>query len=203
MVAIINYGIGNLLSVLNMLERIGVDAVISDDTSEINSASHIIIPGVGHFDSCIKQFRGSGLDVLITKKVIEEKSPVLGICVGAQMMTGRSEEGTESGLGWIKGITIKFRASGNNAVKVPHMGWEDVAVKSECPLWKDIPEPPRFYFAHSYHFDLEHASDVAATAVYGYPFACAFWRGNIYGVQFHPEKSHRFGMKLLANFCNL
>lgn len=203
MVAIIDYGIGNLASVKNILDRVGAHAVIAQDKSQIGEASHLIIPGVGSFDSCMRAFSNSDLQEPIMEKVFSEKIPVLGICVGAQMMTDSSEEGSEKGLGWIAGKTIKFRTAENPGIKLPHMGWEDVVVNEHCSLMLGFKEMPRFYFAHSYHFSLENEQEVIGKADYGYSFPCAFAAENIFGVQFHPEKSHRFGMKLLSNFCSL
>jgi glutamine amidotransferase len=204
MIAIVNYGVGNLTSILNMHRRLGVDAVISSDPEEIARAEKILLPGVGHFDSCMQNFNRSGLRPLIEKRALEERIPVIGICVGAQMMTRQSEEGKERGLGWIDADTIRFHLPSSDELKVPHMGWADVRFSNPAAdLWKGMPEEPRFYFAHSYHFKFDSEEYVSARTFYGYEYVCAFYRENICGVQFHPEKSHRYGMRVIANFAAL
>lgn len=202
MTAIINYGIGNLTSILNMHNRLGIDAVITNSVLEIERADKLLIPGVGHFDTCMKSFNAGGLRMVVEKRISEDKIPVLGICVGAQMMTRRSEEGNEKGLGWVNAETVRFRFSENIDLKIPHIGWTDLQIEKPSPLWNDLPEHSRFYFAHSYHFVFDNDSMVTGSSVYGYHFACAFRDNNIFGLQFHPEKSHRFGMKVLKNFAS-
>jgi glutamine amidotransferase len=203
MVAIIDYGVGNLTSILNMHRKLGIDAMVTGDAGRIQEADRLLIPGVGHFDTCMQNFNNSGLRSLVEKRALAEKIPVLGICVGAQMMTRGSEEGKEKGLAWVNADTIKFRLDGSSRLKVPHMGWTDLQPKTASELWVEMPEEPRFYFAHSYHFNFDSIEYVTGTADYGYDFVCAFRKENIYGVQFHPEKSHRYGMKLIANFAAL
>jgi glutamine amidotransferase len=200
MLAIINYGLGNLTSIRNMCKRIGVEAEISGDPEVIESASRLILPGVGHFKRGMENLHQSGLKRLLDRLVLEEQKPILGICLGAQLMTAHSEEGDTDGLGWVDADTIRFREAGLNGLKVPHMGWREIGIIAEGPLWKDLPAEPRFYFVHSYHFQFRHPSEVTATARYGYDFACAFRKDNIFGTQFHPEKSHKFGMRVLENF---
>jgi glutamine amidotransferase len=145
----------------------------------------------------------SGLKRLLDRLVLEERRPILGICLGAQLMTAHSEEGDTDGLGWVDADTIRFRDTGLNGLKVPHMGWREVTITGDGPLWADLPDEPRFYFVHSYHFQFRQPAEVTATALYGYEFACAFRKDNIFGTQFHPEKSHKFGMKVLENFAAL
>jgi len=199
MIAIINYGIGNLASIQNMFKKAGVESAITSDQASIKHASKIILPGIGHFDHCMKEFNASGLRPLIEKRVLEENVPVLGVCVGCQMLMESSEEGTEKGLGWIEGRVVRFRSNMLPAgYKIPHMSWTDVAPKPAQPLYKDIVEP-RFYFVHSYHLETD-PEFVSATADYGYRFVASVHRGNIQGVQFHPEKSHKFGLQLYSNF---
>jgi glutamine amidotransferase len=201
MLAIINYGLGNLTSIRNMCRRIGVEAEITADPSVIESAGRLILPGVGHFRKGMENLHSSGLKRLLDRLVLEDKRPILGICLGAQLMTGHSEEGDTDGLGWVDADTIRFRDADLNGLKVPHMGWREVAVTADGPLWAGLPEEPRFYFVHSYHFEFRQPAEVTATALYGYEFACAFRKDNIYGTQFHPEKSHKFGMRVLENFA--
>jgi glutamine amidotransferase len=203
MLAIINYGVGNLTSILNMHKRIGVDAIITSDVNEIQRANKLILPGVGHFDKCMKNFNASGLRPEIESIVAKGDTPVLGICVGAQMMTRGSEEGEEKGLGWVNADTVRFKLDGDKTLKVPHMGWADVEIVPGSPLWNHLQEEPRFYFAHSYHFVFSDDSITIAKCQHGYDYTCAFQKENIFGVQFHPEKSHRYGMNLLTSFAAL
>jgi glutamine amidotransferase len=203
MLAIINYGLGNLTSIRNMLRRIGVEAEITADPGLIESADRLILPGVGHFKRGMENLRDSGLKPLLDRLVLLEGRPMLGICLGAQLMTAHSEEGDTAGLGWVDADTIRFRAARMSGLKVPHMGWREIAITGDNPLWVGLPAEPRFYFVHSYHFEFRQRQEVSATALYGYEFVCAFRKGNIFGTQFHPEKSHKFGMKVLENFANL
>jgi glutamine amidotransferase len=201
MLAIINYGLGNLTSIRNMCKRIGVEAEITGDPGVIGGAGSLILPGVGHFKKGMENLHASGLRQLLNRLVLEERKPILGICLGAQLMTAHSAEGDTEGLGWVDADTIRFREESLNGLKVPHMGWREITITADSPLWTGLPQEPRFYFVHSYHFQFRRPAEVTATAQYGYGFACAFQKGNIFGTQFHPEKSHRFGMKVLENFC--
>jgi len=203
MLAIINYGLGNLTSIQNMCRRIGVEAMITDDPVQIGRAERLILPGVGHFKKGMENLHASGLKQFLDRLVLEEKRPILGICLGAQLMTGHSEEGDVDGLGWVDADTIKFREETLQGLKVPHMGWREIIPAGNNPLWENLPAEPRFYFVHSYHFAFRQKDEVAATAVYGAEFVCAFRKGNVYGTQFHPEKSHKFGMKVLENFSKI
>ena len=201
MIAIVNYGVGNLFSIKNMLKKIGADANITASVDEINKADKIILPGIGAFDHCMTMFNNSGFRDVVSEKAFDKKTPVLGICVGMQMLVEGSEEGVMPGLGWIKGKTMRFKKELLGDLKVPHMGWTDVIIKKSSPLVKDF-EGSRFYFVHSYYVQPQDASDELLSANYGYDFTAAIQRDNIFGVQFHPEKSHRFGMKLLKNFAS-
>lgn len=200
MIAIINYGVGNLFSVQNMFKHIGAEAIITADVYEIKNATRILLPGVGNFDSCMRRFNESGLRTIVEAKVFLEKVPILGICVGAQMMTRGSEEGIEKGLGWVNADTIRFNLNDNYKLKIPNMGWHELIISGQSPLWNDLPDEARFYFAHSYHFKFDNDELVTGKAKYGYEYPVAFKKQNIYGTQFHPEKSHKFGMKVLDNF---
>ena len=203
MVTIIDYNTGNLGSIKNMLKRLGIPSLITNDKEAIEQAEKLILPGVGHFDYGMQQLNGSGLIPLLTKKVIEDKTPILGICLGVQLLTESSEEGTEKGLGWIKGKTIAFdKTKLEPQQKIPNMGWHDVFNYKQSKLFNDMHEEPRFYFVHAYHLELENENDCLVTAKYGYNFAAGIEHENIFGVQFHPEKSHKYGMKLLENFYN-
>jgi glutamine amidotransferase len=203
MIAIINYGLGNLTSILNMCKRLGIDAVITSDPEELRKADKLILPGVGHFKKGMDNLKTSGLQDLLNELVLKEHKPILGICLGAQLMTMHSEEGDVDGLQWVNANTVRFKTERLNGLKVPHMGWSDITPKDNNPLWEGLPAEPRFYHVHTYHFAFNDKAEVSATTHYGYDFACAFHHSNIYGTQFHPEKSHRFGMKVLENFAKL
>jgi imidazole glycerol-phosphate synthase subunit HisH len=202
MITIIDYGVGNLASVKNMLKKIGVEAIVSSKGADILAAGKIILPGIGAFDHCMQRFNASGLRPLVTKRVIEEKVPLLGICVGLQMLMESSEEGVEPGLGWIAGKTVKFKKERLGDLKIPHMGWTDVTLSKPSVLTRDLGEDPRFYFVHSFYVLPDNSEDELLSASYGYDFTAGVSRGNIFGVQFHPEKSHKFGMKILGNFSS-
>jgi glutamine amidotransferase len=203
MLVIIDYGVGNLASIRNMLKKAGYDSVISSDEAVISSADKLILPGVGAFDTCAGKLQQSGLITILNRKVLEDHTPVLGVCVGMQLLTEGSEEGVLPGLGWIKGRVIRFRQDQLPAgTKIPHMGWADVELSKPSRLFEGMYEEPRFYFVHSYHPDLADPGDALVRVNYGYTFVAGMEKGNILGVQFHPEKSHKFGLKLLANFVN-
>ena len=202
MVTIIDYGMGNLGSVLNMFKRIGAPAQISNDLDVIAKAKKILLPGVGAFDAAMERIENAGLLPVLNYKAKEEQVPVLGICLGMQLLTQSSEEGTRAGLGWVDAKTIRFAFS-DSMLKVPHMGWNLVHVKNTDRLVDDLPQASRFYFVHSYHVHCNRQEDVLMTTNYGISFHSIIHHNNIYGAQFHPEKSHKYGMKFLANFANL
>lgn len=203
MVTIIDYGMGNLGSILNMFKRIGVSSEITADKERISKAEKILLPGVGAFDAAMEKIEEMQLKELLNKKVLEERVPVLGICLGMQMLTRSSEEGKLPGLGWIDAKTSKFNFPSNAALKIPHMGWNRVHKVHESPLTADLPEEPRFYFVHSYYVEVNNNDDVLTITHYGRDFHSIIQHDNIFGAQFHPEKSHKFGMKLLENFAHL
>ncbi|MBS1680676.1 MAG: imidazole glycerol phosphate synthase subunit HisH [Bacteroidetes bacterium] len=201
MVVILDYGVGNLASIKNMLKRIGVEAVVSAEDEVMQQASHIILPGVGAFDTCATQLHNSGLINSLTKKALADKTPVLGVCVGMQLLLEGSDEGKQPGLGWIKGRNVKFDSKKlTNGLKIPHMGWTDVHPAKASGIMEGLDNGSRFYFVHSYHAQLTNPTDALIWADYGYEFAAGVGRDNVIGVQFHPEKSHKFGMQLLGNF---
>ena len=203
MIAIIDYGMGNIASVLNMFKRIGNrDVMLTKDECQILNADKILLPGVGAFDNGMKNLKESGLIPLLNKKALIDKIPVLGICLGMQLLTRRSEEGIEKGLGWIAADTKKFIFNENSELKIPHMGWNYIEVKMQSPLI-DIHKKQKFYFVHSYYVKCDNSKDVLATCNYGLDFDCMVQNNNIFGAQFHPEKSHKFGMELLENFSKL
>lgn len=201
MIVIVDYKMGNLGSILNMLKKIGAAAIISADPSVIGKAEKLILTGVGAFDNGMKNLDDLGFIPIIEEKVLHQKIPVLGICLGMQLMTQSSEEGKLPGLGWIDAKTVRFRHDPSEDLKVPHMGWNTVSVRKESALFKEMCLDPRFYFAHSFHAVCYNVKDVLAITQHGYDFVSAFQRNNIMGVQFHPEKSHTYGMRLLKNFA--
>jgi glutamine amidotransferase len=201
MVTIIDYGLGNLVSIQNMLKKLAVPSIISGDKNEIEKAQKIILPGVGAFDNGMKQIREKNLLDVLNKKALVEKIPVLGICLGMQLLSNKSEEGVEPGLGWIDAEARKFSFS-DYTLKVPHMGWSYVNVKKENPL-VPMDEKHRFYFVHSFYVQCNNPLDTIATCNYGTDFTCILNHENIFGAQFHPEKSLKFGMAFLKNFAAL
>lgn len=199
MIAIINYGIGNLGSIRNMIEHVGGDAVITDSMETLREAKALILPGVGAFDACVAALRDSGLLGLIERRVHAEGVPLLGICVGLQLMANRSEEGRESGLGWIAGEVERLRPHPEAKLKVPHLGWRSVEVGS-ARGWAGVDDRPRFYFAHSYHFVPSDKEVIVGTVDYGGSVVAAVSQRNILAVQFHPEKSHKFGFQFFRQY---
>lgn len=201
MIAVVDLGMGNPLSILNMLKKIGTNAVLCHDGVTLKSANGIIFPGVGSFDKCMQSFQDSGLRTVIEKMVFEDKKPFLGICLGMQILLESSEEGTLPGLGWIAGKVVRFKADSSlKKITIPHMGWNVVHPSSNNDL-VSMSEEQRFYFVHSYHAADVLPENILATTTYGQNFVSGIHKDNIYGVQFHPEKSHRFGMELMRKFA--
>ncbi len=203
MIVILDYGMGNSASILNMVCKAGGHAIITADLHALEEASAIILPGVGAFDNGMSKLDALGLVEVLTKKVVVDKTAFLGVCLGMQLLFNRSEEGNIPGLGWITGEVKRFDFSPINdrsRLKVPHMGWNLVRPKEYASLFKDMEDESRFYFVHSYHVECEQAENILGTSFYGYDFTCAVQKDNIFGVQFHPEKSHRFGLALFNNF---
>ena len=200
MLVIIDYGLGNLGSIRNILKKIGAEAEVSGSAEVIGKATKLILPGVGAFDNGMSNLKEQGLIETLNKKVLEERIPVLGICLGMQLLTKRSEEGVLPGLGWIDAETLKFDTSRVERHKVPNIGWNYVHPVKESALMKDMYDDPRFYFVHSYYVKCNDPQDELLRSEYAVPYTSAVERGNIMGVQFHPEKSHKYGMKLLHNF---
>lgn len=201
MTVIIDYQAGNLGSIQNMLKKLGEVSMITSNPEEISQADHLILPGVGAFDFGMQKLRELNLVSSLRKKVLEEKTPILGVCLGAQLFCNSSEEGIESGLGFINGVVRKFPTSlEGKRFSVPHMGWDYVIPEKESKLLSASEEGMRFYFVHSYGITCLDQSDVLAKNQYSMMYHSAFERDNILGVQFHPEKSHRFGKQLYKNF---
>jgi len=201
MIVIIDYGLGNLGSVANMLKKIGVQAVVSSDPVVIASADKLILPGVGSFDTGMKNLKERGLLSLLNDRVLNDKISILGVCLGMQLLGKRSEEGLLPGLNWLDAETIRFKFEDDKAnLKIPHMGWNTLNVCQRHPLLAGLELDNRFYFVHSYHVACKNPPNILAQTTYGFDFTSAVLKENIMGVQFHPEKSHKFGMRLLKNF---
>lgn len=203
MIAIIDYNAGNPNSVQNMLKRLGVnDSLITSDSLKINESDKIILPGVGSFDYCISQLENLELIEILNHNVIKIKKPILGICMGMQMMAKCSQEGKKNGLGWIEGEVLELTSITN--LPVPHMGWNKLKKGQNSFVFQDLEyDNSKFYFAHSYYFNVSNSSHVVAYTQYGDNFPSIINKNNIYGVQFHPEKSHRWGLQLLQKFINI
>jgi glutamine amidotransferase len=204
MIIIVDYGVGNLTSIKNMLKKAGSESVISADAVKISDATKLILPGVGAFDTGITNLKSAPYFEVLKRKILDEKTPVLCICLGFQLLTNSSEEGNLPGLGWIKGKVTRFKPANmqNGSLKIPHMGWSDITFKKQTPLVTDMPVDSRCYFVHSYHVQCENPADELISSEYGYTFTAGIQRENIMGVQFHPEKSHKYGLKLFENFIH-
>ncbi len=201
MITIVDYGMGNLGSIHNMLKRIGHESQITSDPTVVNKASKLILPGVGAFDVAIENIHSKGLLEVLNRKALEEKIPVLGICLGMQLITRNSEEGQLPGLGWVDANVKKFRFDTSSSLKVPHMGWNVTNPMVNHQLFNGFDSELRFYFVHSYYVECYAQENVLATTNYGLTFCSALQKENVIGVQFHPEKSHKYGKILLRNFC--
>ena len=201
MITIVDYEMGNVGSILNMLKHLGQPARISSRPEDIRAATKLILPGVGAFDAGMKNLAAKGLRAALDEAALERKTPLLGICLGMQLLSHSSEEGHERGLGWLDARTVRFHFDAEADLKVPHMGWNLVRPCRADPLLAGLERDARFYFVHSFHLVCRNRDDEIARTTHGYEFASIVRRGHIQGTQFHPEKSHRFGMKLLGNFA--
>ena len=204
MIAIIDYGLGNIRAFANVYKNLNIPYKVASNADDLKNVSKLILPGVGAFDYAMERVQKSGMQERIDELVLHRKIPVLGVCVGMQMMAISSEEGRLKGLGWIDGVVKKFETSAlSHGTLLPHMGWNNISPTKNDKLFQYLDSGSRFYFLHSYYFDCHHYDDIIAQTDYGGLFTCAVSSGNIYGVQFHPEKSHKNGIQLLRNFGNL
>jgi glutamine amidotransferase len=204
MITIVDYGLGNITAFLNVYKRINIQAKTATTGEDLRDASKVILPGVGHFDHAMRRLNESGMRDALDLLALEKHVPVLGVCVGMQMMAHSSEEGVMPGLGWINGRVRAFSGSEiMGDLPLPHMGWNDVRTTNRSQLFDGLESEARFYFLHSFFFECFSPDNTIAVSSYGSDFSSAVWSDNIYGVQFHPEKSHRFGTQLLNNFAQL
>lgn len=203
MIAIVDYGMGNLGSIKRKLDIIGVKSVITDSPKILNTSEKIILPGVGHFSMGVNQLKDRGLWSALNYEVIDCKKPILGICLGMQLMTQYSEEGNVAGLGWFEGNAIRFKVSDKIKYKVPHIGWNTIDICKKHEVFEGVYANDELYFVHSYHVVLKNETEILSKTIYDYSFASAIVKNNIFGFQFHPEKSHDVGRKMLKNFIDL
>lgn len=202
-IVIVDYGMGNLNSVKKVLERMKIDVVVSSNLKDITDSDKLILPGVGHFGKAMSNLKKLNLLDTLHEAVLIKKKPILGICLGMQLLTKKSEEGNSEGLGWIDAEVVKFKVSDKFRYKIPHMGWNRVYVKNDSLLMKNIPDLSEFYFVHSYYVKLKNQNDLLNETEYDFVFTSAVEKDNIYGVQYHPEKSHETGAQLIRNFIEL
>ena len=204
MITIVDYGLGNISAFSNMYKQLNIPVVGAKSASELEGATKIILPGVGAFDHAMNLLVASGMRDTLEKLVCDNCIPVLGVCVGMQILAKGSDEGKLPGLGWVPGRVRAFKTEKKSAsLPLPHMGWNDVSPVAGSGLFNGLENDARFYFLHSYFFECEKQESVVATSSYGINFSCAVRSGNVYGVQFHPEKSHHYGALLLKNFADL
>ena len=204
MIGIVDYGVGNVLAFANMYKRLNISYRVITKAKDLEDVDQIILPGVGSFDYAMAKLNQSGLREDLDRFALSMKKPVLGICVGMQMLAQSSDEGELPGLGWIPGIVRQFSVEGAEAkIRLPHMGWNNFSVNRDTKLLRGLDMEAWFYYLHSYYFVCSESADELASCDYGIKFSCAVKRENIYGVQFHPEKSHDYGAKLLRNFAEI
>lgn len=199
MIVIVDYGAGNLRSMMNKLQRLGVPAVVSSKPAIILKADKLILPGVGFFATGMANLKQYGLVKALNQKVLVEKTPILGVCLGMQLFSQKSEEGNAEGLGYLQAETKKFHFD-KVPLKIPHIGWNNIKIRQKSPLLDDIDILAQYYFVHSYHLVCQDKKDILAQTDYGYDFVSMVQHENIYGAQFHPEKSHANGIKIIQNF---
>lgn len=203
MIGIVDYGMGNLGSIRRKLDLIGVQSIISSNKEVLKNSDKLILPGVGHFSKAVWELKSRKLWDFLGEEVIIKKKPILGICLGMQLMAKHSDEGNANGLGWFDAKVIKFNIKDTLKFKVPHMGWNHITISKKCKLFDDVDLESGFYFVHSYHYQCNDIEDILNETLYEYPFVSAIQNDNIFGVQYHPEKSHHAGEQLLINFANI
>ena len=204
MIRVVDYGLGNVLAFLNAYKRLNIPAAVARSAADLEGADRVILPGVGAFDHAVELLQKSGMRETLDEMVLTRGVPVLGVCVGMQILACESEEGRLSGLSWIKGAVRKLTSrEERRSLRLPHMGWNDVEPVQSGGLFSGLEEGARFYFLHSYHMECDSRESVLAESGYGVRFTCAVHSGNIFGVQFHPEKSHEYGTRLLKNFAGV
>ncbi len=202
MIKIIDYGVGNIKAFVNLYKRLGIEIEIASNEKSLSNASKLILPGVGHFDYAMDKFSESGMMNTVNNLVVNEKVPVLGICVGMQIMARSSDEGSKKGLGWINANVKKIDTNKNN-LRLPHMGWNNIIINKNDSILKNLDNDSRFYFLHSYFFNCKNEQNIIAFSNYGLNFPSIIRQDNIIGIQCHPEKSHEFGEQILKNFFDL
>jgi glutamine amidotransferase len=203
MIVIVDTGMANVGSVHNIVKYLGYDAIVTKNQETINTAKKIILPGVGSFDAGMDSLNNSGMKDVLNQKVLIDKTPILGICLGMQLMTRGSEEGSLEGLGWFEADTIKFDQKIDQNIRIPHMGWNNVFPLKHKEMFLEIIQETRFYFVHSYYVRADNTADVLTITKHGIEFHSAIQKDNIFGVQFHPEKSHKFGIHFMKSFIEL
>jgi len=202
-IVVVDYGMGNLHSVKKSFGRVGINASITNNPTEIKLSDKIVLPGVGHFKNAVQNLKSLGIWDVLNEKVLVDKTPILGICLGMQLMAKSSEEGDVEGFGWFDAEVVKFKVADKLTYKVPHTGWNQVVIRKDSPIMVGIPEYSEFYFVHSYHINCNNALDILNETDYEYKFTSAIEKDNLFGVQYHPEKSHDVGEKVLLNFSKL
>jgi glutamine amidotransferase len=203
MIAIVDYGLGNIQAIANIYKKLNIECSVARSAADLCAADQLILPGVGSFDWAMKRLNESGMRDALDDQVLRARKPVLGICVGLQMMARRSDEGSMAGLGWIDAEVRRFEPDRlRSGLRLPHMGWNDVLPRPDVTIFRDLGESVRFYFLHSYYVVTDREADTLATTDYGGSFACSAGHDNVYGVQFHPEKSHQWGVQLLKNLAS-
>lgn len=202
MITIVDYGLGNLGSIQNMFKKVGAESLITSDIEKISSAKKILLPGVGAFDAAIERIDKLGFRQVLNQKATVEKVPFLGICLGMQLLAHSSEEGHLPGLGYVNGHVKRFKLE-DKKLKVPHMGWNEINITNNSPLTQNFEDDCRFYFVHSYYMECVDSKNVNAETTHGITFHSVVYNDNVFGAQFHPEKSHKFGMKMFENFSKI
>ena len=201
MIGVIDYGLGNVHAFVHIYRRLNMPVMSVRDPADVAQADKLILPGVGAFDWAMSRLEASGMRSAIEEAVMERNTPILGVCVGMQILASGSDEGEKEGLGWIPGFVRRLRSPSDEQLILPHMGWNDVEARSDCQLFSGMDDDCRFYFLHSYFFESAEETSVLSRTTYDRDFASAVGSGSVFGVQFHPEKSHRWGIRLLANFA--